>query len=78
MFAISIDFSWCWYTLGCFRSVRAAAVLRLLHIIAEHNNLVACLGYPHCFYPIFHLFPYPYIVMPLGQDYLSRCVQQLK
>lgn len=44
MFAISIDFSWCWYTLDCFRSVGAAAVPSLLHVIAEHNNLRACLG----------------------------------
>lgn len=42
MFAICIDFSWCWYTLDCFRSVGAAAVPSLLHVIAEHNNLTGC------------------------------------
>lgn len=44
MYAISIDISWCWYMLDCFRRVGAAAVPSLLHIIAEHNNLRACLG----------------------------------
>lgn len=53
-----------------FRSVGAAAVLRRLHVIAEHNNLTACLGSSHCSYPTCYLLPYPYSVMPLGQDYL--------
>lgn len=51
---------------------------RLLHIIAENNNLTASLGSLRHSYPACYLTPYPYIVMPLGQDYLLHCVQQLK
>lgn len=64
--------------LNSFRSVGAAAMLRLLHVITEHNNLVVCLGsLRHC-YPACYLLPYPYIVVPLGQGYLFRCAQQLE
>lgn len=53
-------------------------MLRLLHVITEHNNLVVCLGsLRHC-YPACYLLPYPYIVVPLGQGYLFRCAQQLE
>lgn len=64
MFAISIDFSWCWYTLHCFRSVGAAAVPSLL------STTISGLLWVPCPYPAPYLWPYPCIAMPLGQDYL--------